>query len=476
MAELFEQPGLSLGLDQMMPQLAPSLQHQSIPMMPPQMVQQQQMPQVAPAMGMTEQAPQQGQAQQPQIDIAGIMQQNPGLGLMLQQMLKQSQDPNFATQQSKLDAAMGKVADGIANGPSKSERWGNAAIDIFGKLVAPAMAAFGGPGTSQAGLNLAQEARNQVMQAKQLRRQNQAAAMGTLKHLSDIKAATNYLSPKNMDLLAESFRKHDQGNAKIEQTNRKLEQGDDQNMIRAFNAISNDEHKTKTEQQKKDNADALGTYRKNRLKLQERGVAVDEGKLKWLEQLQGLQERNKIELEKLRQTGMNNRNDKSINARMKGIGQRAVQMLETSTRLINQHNTEMEMKAHHVTKNGFVFQNADGSMFEVPRLTPPDPSLIQDYMNFDSVDGGDEDVIAAADKLLAETSGHLATTEPATAAAKAAAVPPPPPGAPAVSRDQALSEYQRRIQKFPEKREAIKKAFLDHYKFDPEPQAIANVK
>lgn len=341
------------------------------------------------------------------------------------------------TAQDQLAAAWTRELGKIAQGPSRADKWDDGITSIFTRVVAPAVAAFGGDGTSQGANQFVQGMRQEVLDAKTERRQSQQDALSTVKGLTDI---INNTSPGGLKSLSASA-KIAQGQQKLAQDATKM----DNNKQYREQKLAAQELRDKTMSTTRDMANKLGWARlgfdQKKFDEQEARIKDIEGKKLVLEkraqdiQASGKSADRQIELAKL-QSGIQQFNTK----------------LSAETQ---QFNEKLKLNASAVKTDPatgqvmFVHQDANGKQYEVPSI--PDTGVDFQFAGIDKF--SDDPAVA---KILSEidSSAQPATAQPATAA-KA-----PPPA--------AVAKFMARIQSMnPQQIESERQMFLKTLGSDP---------
>lgn len=348
----------------MIPQQAPAY----IPMSAPDFQLQQFQQAQQPGLGMAQAMPLQGEAQV-QAPING----NPFL-----QMALDGKTSVLGTDERQ--AQMGRISDKflqqVENGESKGDRYQRGFTDVFGKLVAPAMAAFGGPGMGKAGVQLMQDARTQVQQSLNNRRQNQQNAMGFAKDIASMVSATSPYAP---DTLA-SF-------ARIASGEDKNDIARDRVGVQAHKALSDRmntqslvEHRKSQDFTSEQRRQDLKQYRTVGNQLKAAGLQFDYDKLDRLGEIEQFKAGLKLEGDKVRAKIQKYGIDQRTASELQKLTSTEKRFLQTESRLVAQVNAQLTQAGAQVDpKTGtFKFQGADGKQQQLPMLTPPSESVISD--------------------------------------------------------------------------------------------------
>lgn len=312
--------------------------------------------------------------------ISPMVQQMPAQAAPMQQLQPQYINPYLDALQSPLmtperQNQTGELYDRYVNYLMKDDdrRRGEAAEDsatkIFGNIVAPAMALFGGPGTSAAGVQMMQDARQQVAQARQRKNYEQQASLSAIKSLVDISKT----GLKPAQAYVADFRK-----------------GIDQQQKAAALQQKTNESQAKLDF-RKTLLDSKEKYQTSLLDLKKRGLDISEDKMK---QQREIADQNHNRIMKIAQ----------INAQiqMRGQDQNLLRMKEQEMQAykrdeikLNQFNSEIQAKlSERDSKGNYKYLDSNGKP-----LDPGNFQLQQGEFQSGFPEPSDDDIAATMQEL-----------------------------------------------------------------------------
>jgi hypothetical protein len=285
---------------------------------------------------------------------------------------------NTPDRQAQLGQAYDQMLTKITSGPSRAEKGQDLVRNVFGGVIAPAMALFGGPGTSAAGVQMINQIKQDTHQAKMARMQEDNYARQALKGIVDI---SNTTSLKPLSELIKDYRKGvDQDLKSQKQT---AEMGFKERMTAAAEK----------------RVSIYDTASKKAAELKSRGLDISVDKLDEAKRAHDLADDRLRDLARLNASLRKRGQDMTNNRAAARIAADYQKFNAQAQQAVDKHNADVDAAFAKGTKDGKPFLDENGQ--------PLDPSkyhinaLPLDEPEIDNVEPDDQDFQAALSALTA---------------------------------------------------------------------------